>query len=196
MKRLLLSLMLLLGAAAAQAQSTDKPLLLVASPGLEGPYGHTALIAVPLADRHIGFIVNRRTELTLAVLFPAHAASAKVTDPLYFGGPEMIGAVFAVVRGDPGSGALPLFDGLYLGATEEVVDRVIERSPEAARFFAGFVAWQPGELDAELEAGYWYAADADAGLFFRKDVSEVWEELIERLGNGPQRATGFRATSF
>lgn len=196
MKRVLISLLLLLGAAAAQAQSTDRPLLLVASPALQGPYGHTALIAVPLADRHMGFIVNRRTELTLALLFPAHAAWARVTDPLYFGGPEMVGAVFAVVRGDPSNGAMPLFDGLYLGATKAVVDRVIEQLPEDARFFTGFVAWQPGELDAELEAGYWYTADADAGLFFRKDMSQVWEELVDRLGGKPQRATGFRATSF
>lgn len=196
MKRLLLSLMLLLGAAAAQAQSTGKPLLLVASPELQGPYGQTALIAVPFADRHIGFIVNRRTDLKLATLFPAHAPSARVTDPLYFGGPEMTGAVFAVVRRDPGADALPLFDGLYLVASESAVDRVIEHSPEDARFFAGFVAWLPDELDAEMAAGFWYATDADATVFFRDDVSRLWEELVERLGDAPLRARGLRSASL
>jgi hypothetical protein len=43
----------------ARAQDLDRPLMLVASPDLEGAYMHTALIVVPVGgDRHLGF--NRR----------------------------------------------------------------------------------------------------------------------------------------
>ena len=44
----LVACLLLLGACAARAQDLDKPLLLVATPDLQGPYAHTALILVPL----------------------------------------------------------------------------------------------------------------------------------------------------
>jgi putative transcriptional regulator len=159
MKRILLWLSLAIAGAAAQAQTTGKPLMLVASPALQGLYSRTTLIAIPAGERHVGFIVNRATKLSLATLFPSHAPSAKVVDPVHFGGPEMADALFAVVRRNPGTDAVPLFGGLYLVASAEAVDRVIEQTPADARFFAGFVGWQPGELEKEIDAGYWHVMD-------------------------------------
>jgi len=191
MKRIL-ALVLLLAAGLAQAQSA-KPLTLVASPALQGLYSHTTLIVVPAGESHLGFIVNRATDVKLATLFPEHAPSAKVADPVYFGGPEMVDAIYAVVRHDPGVGGLRLFGDLYLVAGSDAVDRVIEQTPNDARYFAGFVGWKPGELAKEIEAGYWYVADADPTLFFRHDPARLWDELSKRLGNGhaPQRGRGF-----
>jgi putative AlgH/UPF0301 family transcriptional regulator len=78
------------------------------------------------------------------------------------------------------------------------VDRVIEQTPNDARYFAGFVGWRPRELAKEIEAGYWYVTDADPALFFRRDTGTVWKELIERLGNGhaPRRGRGFLSASL
>lgn len=190
MKRIL-ALVLLLAAGLAQAQSA-KPLTLVASPALQGLYSHTTLIVVPAGESHLGFIVNRATDVKLATLFPEHAPSAKVADPVYFGGPEMVDAIYAVVRHDPGVGGLRLFGDLYLVAGSDAVDRVIEQTPNDARYFAGFVGWKPGELAKEIEAGYWYVADADPTLFFRHDPARLWDELSKRLGKGhaPQRGRG------
>jgi len=71
MKRMLLvGLFLIIGS--AHAQSTDRPLMLVAAPLLQGLYSRTAVIVLPFADRHLGFIVNRATDTTLARLFPEH----------------------------------------------------------------------------------------------------------------------------
>jgi putative transcriptional regulator len=192
MKRILALVFLLFVAGVAQAQDA-KPRMLVASPALQGLYSHTALIVVPAGEGHVGFILNRATDLKLATLFPEHAPSAKVADPVYFGGPEMLEALFAVVRRDPGAGGVQLFGDLYLVTRSDAVERVIEQTPNDARYFAGFVGWQPGELASEIEAGYWYVADADAELFFRHDTGRLWEELSKRLGNGhaPQRGHGF-----
>jgi putative transcriptional regulator len=175
-------------AGAAQAQPTDKPLLLAASPALQGLYSQTALIAVPAGDRHIGFIVNRTTDVKLASLFPDHGPSAKVADLVYFGGPEAVEAIFAVARRNPGGTSVRLFGDIFLAAHADDVDRVIERNPHDARYFAGFVAWEPGELAEEIEAGYWLASDADAAIFFRDDTSTLWRDLVERLA--PQRGQG------
>src|SRR2546422_9720340 len=95
--------LLLMAAGLARAQDLAKPMVLVASPDLAGPYSHTALIVVPMGDRHIGFILNRATESRLATLFPEHAPSAKVTDPLFYGGPAAGGALFALLRRGAGA---------------------------------------------------------------------------------------------
>src|SRR5688572_8436933 len=127
MKRVFVLCLFLL-AAAAQAQPVAKPVLLVASPALQGLYRETTLIAVPAGNGHLGFIVNRVTDVKLAALFPEHAPSAKVADPVYFGGPEMVDAIFAVVRRNPGADAVRLVGELFVVSGSDAVDRVIEQT--------------------------------------------------------------------
>ncbi len=192
MRALLAALLLFVAAGAVQAHDLDKPLLLVASPQLQGPYKRTALLVVPLRGQHAGFILNRATDVKLATLFPDHAPSAKVVDPLYFGGPEMVQAIFAMVRRDPGEPSVRLFGEIFVVANAEAVDRVIERTPNDARYFAGFVGWQPGELAAEIDAGYWYVAEPDASLVFSNSTGTMWEELVRRLDDGHAPRKDFR----
>src|SRR5437773_11996684 len=131
---LLVAGLILVTACVARAQDLAKPMVLVASPDLAGPYSHTALIVVPMGDRHIGVILNRATESRLATLFPEHAPSAKVTDPLFYGGPEPGGAVFALLRPDPGRPSIRLFDGLSVTGNRPSSDRIFEQQPNAGRF--------------------------------------------------------------
>ena len=146
-------------------------------------YSRTALLVVPAAGgQHFGFILNRATELKLATLFPEHAPSAKVADPVYFGGPEMLGSIFAIVQRDPGGPALHLFGDLFVTGNGAAVDRIIEKTPNDARYFVGFVGWERNELAKELEAGFWYVTEPDAALLFKKDAGGMWEELVKRVG--------------
>ncbi len=190
---LLVAGLILMTACAARAQDLAKPMVLVASPDLEGPYNHTALIVVPTGDQHIGFILNRATEARLATLFPEHAPSAKVTDPLFYGGPEAAGSVFALLRRDPGQPSIRLFGDLFVTGNGKNIDRIIEQTPNDARYFAGFVGWTAGELAKEIEAGYWYVSDPDPALVFRKNTDAMWEELVTRLGNGHPARRGLQA---
>jgi putative transcriptional regulator len=192
LKHALVAIALILGASVSEAQDLGKPLLLVAKPELNGPYNHTAVLAVPMGGRHIGFILNRATEMTLGALFPEHEPSAKVADPVFFGGPERVNAIFAIVGRNPGAPSVRLFGDLHVTAQAEVVDRIIEQTPNDARYFAGFVGWQPGELAAELDKGFWYTAEPDATLVFSDDTGTMWEALIKRLGKRPLPTEGMQ----
>ena len=174
----------LLLARAAHAQDLERPILLVAKPQLQGGYRRTTVLAVPTRDgRHIGFILNRATEVTMSSLFPDHAPSAKVVDPVYFGGPEALDAVFAVVKGNPGANAFHLFGEFYVTGEAVSVDRIIEQKPNEARFFVGFVGWQPGELAAEIQKGAWFFDSPDGTQIMRKDTANMWEELSRKLAS-------------
>jgi putative AlgH/UPF0301 family transcriptional regulator len=188
----LLAALFVAAACTAHAQGPqrdlDRPILLVAAPELQGPYSRTALLVVPAAGgQHLGFILNRITDVKLATLFPEHEPSAKVADPVHFGGPVMSDSIFAIVSRHPGGPALHLFGELFVTGNATEVDRIIEQSPNDARYFAGFVAWPPGELAKELGAGYWYATDPDAKLPFRKDTGGMWDELVNRLSRRLQQ---------
>jgi putative transcriptional regulator len=189
MKRILICLALLSAVCGVRAEDLEKPLLLVASPALQGPYARTALLVFPMKGQHAGFILNRSTDVKMASVFPEHAPSAKVAEPIYFGGPEMMDSLFALVRNDPGTGSMRVLGDLFVTAEADCLDRIIETTPNDARYYAGFVGWKPGELETEIANGYWYAEPFDPAQAFRKDSGKMWEELVERLGNGHPRAT-------
>ena len=181
-------------APALAAEADDEPVILVAKPALRDRlYGATILIAKPIGnDRHIGFIVNRPTPVTLGKLFPDHAPSQKVIDPVYLGGPVNMEVLFVLVqqRKSPGRSSMQITPDLFLVTERNLVDHIIETGADHARFFAGLVLWAPGELRAEIERGFWYVDDADANLVLRKSTEGLWEELVRRL---EIRAKGIRA---
>jgi putative transcriptional regulator len=107
-----------------------------------------------------------------------------VVDPIFFGGPEASDALFAVLPRDPGKPSIHMFGELYMTGNGKAIDRIIEQTPNEARFFAGFVGWMPDELAKEIAAGFWLVGDADPKAVFRKDTSTMWEDLVQRLGAG------------
>ena len=177
--------LLLLCAGALHAQDLAKPLLLVAQPHLKGPYAGTALVVVPLGDKHMGFILNRATQTSLAAAFPDHGPSKQVTDPIFFGGPEASDALFAVLQRDPGKPSIRMFGEVHMTGNGKAIDRIIEQTPNEARYFAGFVGWLPDELAKEIAAGFWLVGEAEAAVVFRKDTATLYADLLKRFGKSP-----------
>jgi len=159
-------------------------IILVAKPGLRDEFfGASILVAKPMGNgRHLGFVINRPTGMTLGKLFPEHAPSQKVPDPVYLGGPMNSEFIFALVqsRASPGGDAFQIGQDLYVAADAKTVDRIIEGDVAHARFFAGFVAWRPGELQDELKRGLWYVLEPDSELVMRQPTDGLWEELVKR----------------
>jgi len=158
--------------------------VLVAKPEIvDSVFSATILIAKAMPDgRHVGFILNKPTNVSLATAFPDHEPSKSVAEPLYLGGPAGSNAVFALVErhGSAGSGLMQLAPELFLATSEESVNRIIESDAAHARFFVGVVMWQPGELDAELKLGAWYVLDAKPELVLPRKTEGLWEELVHR----------------
>ena len=170
--------------AAGTRRTISEPLILVAKPELRDKlYGSSILVVTPLGgDQHVGFIVNRPTSARLGTVFPEHGPSQKIVDPVYLGGPTGSQLIFAMVQRPDSPG------GKSLRRDARPVHRVrvgdggsasSNRKSEHARFVAGLVTWQPGELRAEIEAGAWYVLAPDAALVMRKPEG-LWEELVRR----------------
>ena len=171
-------------APARPAEKDGDSIILVAKRQLHDRlYGSTIILVRPIgAERHVGFIVNKPTQMTLGKLFPTHEPSKKVTDPVYLGGPVSPEVIFALVSGreSPGGRSIRILDDLYLAIDSDIVDRVIEKQPAQARFFAGMVLWRPGELSEELRKGLWYVQDAKADVVLRRSTEGLWEEFVGR----------------
>ena len=185
MKKFLLALATISAAALispAIAADGDDAVVLVAAPALRDPdYRQAVVVAVPIeGNRHLGVIVNRPTRRTLSSLFPEHEPSKKVVEPVYFGGPMSRGAVVAVVKTekDLGRGSISLTKEMLLAMTVNIVDKVIEETPNNARYYVGYIVWRPGELRLEIDRKLWHVVNADTHIIFRKETNGLWEEMM------------------
>lgn len=187
--RLLTVIVTLLGSAvgvahAAEPEELSQAAFLVATERLVGsPYEETVLIAAPLErGGHIGFIVNRPTQVKLQDLFPDHPASRKVATPIYVGGPLLPQAVFALARRAPkgDSMAIVLMPGLVAVLDRQGVDRVIDTTPNEAHYFVGVVLWEPGELAGEIREGAWRVQPASADAVLAVDPAGLWQQLVKQ----------------
>jgi putative transcriptional regulator len=179
----LLGILLALAISPALSQERDDTIILVAKRQLADQiYSSTILVVKPLGeDRHVGFILNKPTQMTLGKLFPNHAPSQKVASPVYLGGPFNSQVIFAMVQrhDNPGGRSVRIAPDLYLAIDSQVVDKIIETESEHARFFAGMVLWKPGELADEMRRGLWYTLDPRSDIVLRK-ADGLWEELVGR----------------
>jgi len=180
--RFILGGLLLVAACAARAQDLGAPLLLVAAPGTQGAYSRTALVVVPKSGAHVGFILSRSSDAKLASVLPGSPLSAKVAAPVRFGGPLGTKVVYAMVRHDPGEGAKRLFGDIFMTTGSKTIDRILEQTPQDARFFTGLVVWLPDELERQIESGEWIVTQPEASLVFHANPDAMWDELIARLG--------------
>jgi len=178
------TIVMALSASLAWSADISETVVLVAKRTLrDRVYGSSVLLARPLGEeRHVGFIVNKPTNMTLGKLFPQHSPSQKVVDPVYLGGPTGAEVIFAMVKDkkSPGGRSLQLAPGIFLAYDSAVVDRIIESQSEQARFFAGMVMWQPHELADEVKRGLWFVLPAKPELLLRKPTDSLWEDLVGR----------------
>jgi len=172
---------------AARAVDISEPVILVASDHLNGSgFEQTVVIATPVGNGgHIGFIVNRPTTLKLEALFPDEPPARNVTEPVYVGGPVQPRVVFALTQSPPQSAdfTLPLIPGLVAVFDADSVNRIIENTPNAARYFAGFMLWQPGELEDEIEDNLWEVRAADVRLVFPARTRGLWDTLRKPMAS-------------
>jgi len=166
---------------AARAVDLSQAVILVASNRLAGSiYEQTVILAAPLPQGgHLGFVVNRPTSMKLESLFPEQASTRNVVDPVYAGGPMLSNAVFAVMRKAPDNNGnfLPLMPGLVVAIDGATVDRIIETTPNDARYFVGLMFWAPDDLDDEIRNGAWEVRPADVDTVLRANSPGLWKAL-------------------
>lgn len=168
----------------ARGPQVDAPVLLAASPQLSGSYARTVLLALPTGHgTHIGFILNRPTEIHLAAVFPELPAAKQIASPVFVGGPHLRETLLALTLSPirPSEEAVEVLPELFMtfGTTETA--HVASRFPARSRFYAGLVAWDGGELQAEVQAGAWHVLEPDVQLVIGGSADTLWERVLERV---------------
>jgi putative transcriptional regulator len=166
--------------------SVAKGVLLVASPSLNDPNFRQAVVLVVEhgPEGTVGLILNRSTNVLLSKALPDIAALKGTNHRLYAGGPVEPTRFLLLFRlKEPPADARSVFDGVYLGRIPKVVESIITQAKptEAFRAFAGFSAWAPRQLEAEMLLGAWAILPPDSSSIFDKDPAALWSDCISRL---------------
>jgi len=161
--------------------------LLVATPELVAPEFERTVVLVlehdPAAGA-LGVVLNRPLPVPVGAELPAWAASSVVAEPavVFSGGPVEDDSVLLVALAQPGSAPQEL---------RQVTPRVVVvpftvpadeayRWSDGVRVFAGYAGWAAGQLEAEVEGGFWYVVDSEPSDLVDAEPAALWRAVLRR----------------
>ena len=163
--------------------------LLVATPELEGPTFTRTVIYMVRHDARtgaMGLVVNRQLgEVPMAVLLkqsglPGEGAKGSVR--LHVGGPVEATRIIVLHTDDyAGPDTVKVANGVAITSDLSILKSIAEgKGPRRARFTLGYAGWVPGQLEAEIEAGYWIVVPSDAAIVFDDADETKWDRAMAK----------------
>ena len=177
----------LLSPSAATAQTAPQAALaagrfLIAGEHLRDPnFAQTVVLLLNYGERGArGVIINRRSDVKLAAVFPRISGLNQRPDTVYLGGPVSRNQLLILLRADrPRRAAEHVVDDVYLSTSRQVLVDALNQAA-AVHVYAGYAGWAPGQLDREVARGDWHVLPADADTVFSDTPGESWRKLIEK----------------
>jgi putative transcriptional regulator len=162
---------------------------LVASEKMKDPRFKEAVILVTPHHRGevVGVVVNKPTETAVSTLFPESELKDEHSLQVYIGGPLSGQSLLFLIRSKKQpKAALRIFDDVFLSADSKVLEQVLRHPKPFAglRVFTGYAGWKPGQLEAEVEKGYWLLREADTKILFNTKPGLIWRKLLDSPGKG------------
>jgi putative transcriptional regulator len=163
--------------------------LLVATPEIEGPpFSQTVIYMVRHDARTgaMGFVVNRQLgEVPMAVLLrqsglPGEGAKGSVR--LHVGGPVEATRIFVLHTDDyAGPDTVKIGNGVAITSDASILKSINDgKGPRRARFTLGYAGWVPGQLEAEMKAGYWVVVPSDDAILFDDADETKWDRAMAK----------------
>lgn len=158
--------------------------LVLATPKLLDPNFNRAVVLICRHDANgaFGLILNRPLrDAPVAAHLPAWAEFAAGPPVMFLGGPVEPAMAFGLAGGDvePALGQVPVIDGLsqvdLAGPPPSawVTNRTV-------RVFVGYAGWGAGQLDGEIDAGAWFAVEAEPSDALTSEPETLWQTVLRR----------------
>jgi len=159
--------------------------LLVASRDLLDPnFAQTVVLLVRYGDDSVvGLIINRRTQIPLARVFPELKEAKGQTDPIYRGGPVERTAALALLRArTKPEEAEHVFANVSMISSRTLLDKTIAAAMDPSMFhvYLGYSGWTMRQLQGEIQLGAWRIFPGNAAAVFDPDPETLWGRLIRK----------------
>jgi putative transcriptional regulator len=181
---------LVLSMATAQAQEHNpkqqkESILLVAARHLTDINFARSVVLVmfPTDTGPSGVILNRPTEMMLRDIWPERPDRQGRTDTLYVGGPvKPNGLLFMFRMSPPPERAWWTAEDVYFSGDSDLLETLLEHPGAIAdqRFFAGYAAWAPEQLEHEIARGDWHVLSVDTDVLYDTEPDSLWWRMYQR----------------
>ena len=164
--------------------------LLVATPSLLDPnFRLTVLLMLEHGtEGALGLVLNRPSELPVRGAIDEWATAVSEPGVVFVGGPVSQSSVIALA-----SVALDEADDNWAQVVGRVGTVDLEKNPgdigglDEVRIFAGYAAWAPGQLEAELADNAWFVLEHSGADPFVDEPDELWWEVMARQSSDLSR---------
>ena len=138
------------------------------------------------SDGALGLVINRPvaqgplSDLLKGLGHEAGTAKGNVT--IHYGGPVEVEKLF-ILHSNDYAGKNTRFVGNGLGVTsdEDILGAIAAgKGPRQKLFIFGYSGWAPGQLEAEIESGAWFAIPAETSLIFNSEPDKTWERALAK----------------
>lgn len=159
--------------------------ILVADRQLRDPNFAKSVVYVITYDDQgaVGLVLNHQTEATVADILEGIKEAERRRDPAFLGGPIQTDNILALYRSHTNkAGTQHIAGEVYALLDETLLKKTLAAGagPNVLRFYKGFAAWGPGQLENEIDAGAWHVVGGSADWVFDKDPASLWDRLIRR----------------
>ncbi len=159
--------------------------ILVAARGLPDPnFEETVILLTQHSEAgSMGLVINDRTELAAARLFPHLPQPQGPPSRLFIGGPVSPDGALALLRSPrPVPDSLAVLEDVYLITTAEAIREPIVTGTDQTRFriYVGYSGWGAGQLARETTLGVWHVFSGEAAVVFDADPDTLWQRQVRR----------------
>lgn len=127
----------------------------------------------------VGVIINRPTETSLSEALPEIKELENSRELLFFGGPVLKrGMVLLIKSGEKMVESYHVFGNVYFSGSVKALAKALSDEDAAARVYAGYAGWAPGQLEFEISRGDWRVIEADEASIFERDPGTLWDSLM------------------
>jgi putative transcriptional regulator len=160
--------------------------ILLAKPFMDDPYFKRSVVLLCEHNDNgsLGFILNKPIDMKINDImseFPAFDAD------VFYGGPVQTDTLHYIHNmGNLLEDSAKVSDGVWWGGDFENLKFLIDSKlilPANIRFFVGYAGWDAGQIEREIEADSWIAADMDPNYLFKSPPNQLWSQVMHNKGN-------------
>lgn len=170
--------------------------ILISEPFLQDAYFQRSVVLLVEHTAHgsMGFVLNKKTDLTVNSFFPDLENFPQM--PIYLGGPVASNRLFFIHT--LGEMLIPeavkITDRLYFDGDFEVLKRYILNGHPVEgkiKFFLGYSGWTEGQLAHEIHRNSWVVSHDTQINFLQANDESLWKDALEVLGNNYKAWTNY-----
>jgi putative transcriptional regulator len=156
--------------------------LLLAEPfGDEKAFQRAAILLADHSDTDgtVGFIINKPIKMPIGAVVKG---LGDFQGELFFGGPVQTDTLhYLHCKGDLIENSVSIKDGIFWGGDFDQIRFCIQNDliqPQDIRFMVGYTGWEVGQLQSELDAGYWWLLEHHPNYLFGTPHDNIWRDAL------------------